>query len=362
MTERVKPRRRAAIVVIAALILAAGGVGAAWVYGGVAPQDLPQRALALWRAWRTPPTGLVLQGNVEVREVNLGFKVAGRIEKLAVDEGDSVRPGEKLASLEKIYFVDALDQARAARDQAAANFAKMQAGNRLEDVAQAEANLEEAQATLKNANQTLDRAEALLRAASGTVKDHDDALAAERVAAARVDVAQQALNLMKAGYRVEDVAAAQAQLAQQDAAVAVAERQLADADLIAPSAGVVESRVREAGAIVNVGETAFVLSLTTPVWIRAYVSELDLPRLKPGMEVEVTTDSPSIAPVKGRVGFIATVAEFTPKSVETSELRTALVYRLRVVVDDPDNVLRQGMPATIEVVGAAPAANVAAAR
>jgi HlyD family secretion protein len=363
MAERIKPRRRAAILVVAVVILAAaGGVGSAWVYGGVAPQDLPQRALALWRAWRTPPSDLVLQGNVEVRQVNLGFKVAGRIEKLAVDEGDAVRPGEKLASLEKVYFTDALAEARALRDQAAANDLKMRTGNRLEDIAQAEANVEEAQATLKNANQTFDRAEALLRAASGTVKDRDDALAAQRVAVARVDVAQQALNLMKAGYRAEDIAAAQAQLAQQDAAVAVAERQLDDADLVAPSAGVVQSRVREAGAIVNVGDPVFVLSLTTPVWVRAYVDEPDLPRLKPGMAVVARTDNPAVGALKGRVGFISTVAEFTPKTVETRELRTALVYRLRVVVDDPDNALRQGMPVTLDVVDAAPAANVAAAR
>jgi HlyD family secretion protein len=362
MAERIKPRRRAAIVVVAALILAAGGLGAAWVYGGGAPQELPQRALALWRAWRAPSSELVLQGNVEVRQVNLGFKVAGRIEKLAVDEGDAVRPGEQLASLEKVYFTDALDQARALRDQAAANDLKMRTGNRLEDIAQAEANLEEAQATLKNANQTFDRAEALLRAASGTVKDRDDALAAQRVATAKVDVAQQALNLMKAGYRVEDIATARAQLAQQDAAVAVAERQLADADLVAPSAGVVQSRVREVGAIVNVGDPVFVLSLTTPVWVRAYVAEPDLPRVKPGMAVVARTDNPAIGALKGRVGFISTVAEFTPKTVETTELRTALVYRLRVVVDDPDNALRQGMPVTLDVVGAQPAARVASAR
>ena len=157
---------------------------------------------------------------------------------------------------------------------------------------------------------------------------------------------------MKAGYRVEDIESARAQLAQQDAAAVTVERQLADADLIAPSDGVVESRAEEVGAIVGVGETVFVLSLTKPVWVRTYVSEPDLARIRPGMAVEVKPDSREIAPLKGRIGFISTDAEFTPKTVETRELRTALVYRLRVVVDDPGDALRQGMPVTVNVLDA----------
>ena len=111
--------------------------------------------------------------------------------------------------------------------------------------------------------------------------------------------------------------------------------------------GVVLSRVREAGAIVNAGETVFVLSLTNPVWVRTYVSEPDLARVKPGMPVEVRTDARDAKPLKGVIGFISTTAEFTPKTVETRELRTALVYRIRIVVEDPDGVLRQGMPVSV---------------
>jgi HlyD family secretion protein len=157
------------------------------------------------------------------------------------------------------------------------------------------------------------------------------------------------LALMKAGFRTEDIEAAAAQLAQQQATVKVVERQLADADLIAPCDGVIESRARETGAIVNVGETVFVESLTTPVWVRTYVSEPDLPRVHPGMEVEVKLDRNDVAAMKGKIGFISTEAEFTPKTVETRELRTALVYRLRIVIDDPSDLLRQGMPVTVTV-------------
>jgi HlyD family secretion protein len=131
--------------------------------------------------------------------------------------------------------------------------------------------------------------------------------------------------------------------------IRIAERQLVDAELLAPNAGVVLSRVREKGAIVNAGETVFVVSLTTPVWVRSYVSEPDLGRIKPGMPVVLRSDTPNSQPVSGKIGFIASTAEFTPKTVETRELRTALVYRIRIVADDPDNRLRQGMPMTVTI-------------
>ncbi|MGO9743050.1 MAG: efflux RND transporter periplasmic adaptor subunit [Roseiarcus sp.] len=332
------PIRRVALAFV--VIAAVGGAGYYyWRYDG----------LDLSKFWARASVTLTLQGNVEVRQVDLGFKVAGRIDKLDVDEGVAVKEGETLASLEKVYFEDALAEARAARDQAAANYAKMKAGNRPEDIAEAEATLTLNQATLQNATQTLDRAQALLSTQSGTIKSYDDALAAQREARARVNVASHALDLMKAGSRVEDIDAAAAALAQQEAAAKIAERQLADSDLIAPSDGVIESRAREAGAIVAVGETVFVESLTRPVWVRTYVSEPDLARIRPGMEVEVKTDDPVIPTVKGEIGFISTEAEFTPKTVETRELRTALVYRLRVVVDNGGGALRQGMPVEVIV-------------
>jgi HlyD family secretion protein len=230
----------------------------------------------------------------------------------------------------------------------------MQAGNRAEDIAQAEANMKEKEATLANARIGLQRAEQLLQRAVGTQKAFDDADAAYREAEARLNSARQALRLMRAGFRSEDIDAARAQLADREAALQVALRQFADADLIAPSRGVVLSRVREVGAIVAAGETVFVLSLTDSVWVRSYVSELDLGRIRPGMQVSVRIDTPGAPLLKGRIGFISTTAEFTPKTVETRELRTALVYRIRIVVPDAGDILRQGMPVTVSVLGAGP--------
>jgi HlyD family secretion protein len=312
---------------------------------------------AYWWSGRHKAEGpLVLQGNVEVRQVNLGFKVAGRIAELAVDEGDKVESGKKIAALDKVYFRDTLAQLRAQREQSAANLAKMVAGNRPEEIAQSEASVADREAALANMEVTLERAQRLLKNSAGTQKAYDDASQAVKQAKAQLDFARAAEKLMKAGFRKEDVDLARAQLAERDAAIVIAERQLADADLFAPATGVVLSRVRELGAIVNAGETVFVLSLTTPIWVRSYVSEPDLGRIRPGQEVDLRTDTPGIKPLKGRIGFISTTAEFTPKTVETRELRTALVYRIRIVADDPEGVLRQGMPMTITVAEQAPGA------
>ena len=182
MTEDRKPFPTKRVALAAVLIALAGAGYAAWLLG-VLPADLT-------RLWSHPSTGLILQGNVEVRQVNLGFKVAGRIEKLLVDEGDKVKTGQPLASLEKVYFQDALAQAKGLRDQAAANYAKMKAGNRPEDIAEAEATVTQQEATLRTATQTLDRAQSLLNSASGTIATYDDALGAQREAAARVNVAR----------------------------------------------------------------------------------------------------------------------------------------------------------------------------
>jgi HlyD family secretion protein len=322
-------RRRLLIGAAVAVVLAA----AAWWWFGRAPQNGP----------------LMLSGNVEVRQVNLGFKVAGRIKSLKVDEGDTIADGQSLANLDKVYFEDDIAQLRAQRDQAKASLAKLEAGNRPEEIAQAEATVREREATVANSKSTFDRADELLKRAVGSRKTFDDAQAALREAEARLNSARESLRLMRAGSRVEDIDAGRAQLAEREAALQVAQRQLADADLLSPSRGVVLSRVREAGAIVAAGETVFVLSLTDPVWVRSYVSEVDLGRIKPGMEVSVRTDTPGTPLLKGRIGFISTAAEFTPKTVETRELRTALVYRLRIIVNDTGDILRQGMPVTIAV-------------
>jgi membrane fusion protein YbhG len=291
-------------------------------------------------------SGLVLLGNVDVREVELGFKVGGRIVRMAVDEGDPVKKGETIAALDERYFADDLRMARAREAVQEANLAKLEHGSRPEEIAQARANVALAAANADNRAATLRRQKMLLTTSVASRQNYDDAVAAAHQADAQLDYAKAALQLALAGPRREDIDAARAQVALEQANVSAAERALADATLQAPSDGTVLTRVREPGAIVAAGATVYTVALVKPVWVRAYVAEPDLGRVHPGMAASVRTDSsPKI--YHGHVGFISPVAEFTPKNVETRELRTDLVYRLRVIVDDPDQGLRQGMPVTV---------------
>ena len=333
--RRLAPRIVAALVLLA--VLAAGAF--AWWQ--------PDRARALLglapRAAVAAP--LVLQGNVDIREVDLGFRVGGRIAHLAVDEGDRVQAGQTLAELDTEPLRDALAAAQARRAEAAADLAKYVAGARTEDIAMARAALAEREATLENALLTRDRTRRLAATGAAPRQQADDAEAALRVAQAQSASARQALAQLEAGFRREDVDAARARDQEAAAQLADAERQLRDAVLTAPSAGIVRARVQEEGAIVAPGATVFTIALISPVWVRAYVPGIDLARARPGAAASIRTDDGRLW--KGRVGYVSPTAEFTPKPVETPELRTSLVYRLRVMVDDPAGELRQGMPATV---------------
>jgi membrane fusion protein YbhG len=290
---------------------------------------------------------LVLQGNIDVRQVNLAFKVEGRIETLAVDEGDGARAGQIIATLDKRYFSDELRLARARRDNAAASLARLLHGSRPEEIDEARAELLQRQATLDLARANLKRGEELAPDGGISKEDLDARRQAVRSAEANVNFAQAGLRLAEIGPRQEDIDAGRATLGQQEAMLIQSERRLADADLFAPADGIILTRARERGAIVQPGETVFTLTLARPVWVRTYVNERDLGLIRPDMPARVTTDSDPGHSYPARVGFISPTAEFTPKTVETRELRTNLVYRLRVLVDKPDAGLRQGMPVTV---------------
>jgi HlyD family secretion protein len=319
-------------VLAAAVVVAGLGGGGAWFYFTRVPRD---------------ESRLVLQGNIDVRQVNMAFKVEGRIETLAVDEGDSVKAGQVIATLDKRYFEDDLRAARARRDNAAANLARLEHGSRPEEIDQARAQHAQQQANLALARANLKRGEELAPSGGISKEDLDQRRETVQVGEANVKYSQQALRLAEIGPRQEDIDAGRAQLQQQEAAVVQSERRLADSDLIAPGAGIILTRAREKGAIVQPGESVFLLTLASPVWVRTYVNEEDLGRIRPAMKAEVRTDSAPNTFYPARIGFISPTAEFTPKTVETRELRTDLVYRLRVVVDNPDGGLRQGMPVTV---------------
>ncbi len=321
---------------LAIVILLAAGA-AAWWYG------LPQKLG--WLPERSRE--FALYGNVDIRQVSLGFRVNGRLASLAVDEGDMIRSGDVLGKLDATPNEAAVASAEANVTALQATLDKLKAGPRPTEIAQAQASYDESLAALSNANIAYDRARQLRPQGTISEASLDEATANRSMAAARADSVNQALKLLQEGTRVEDIAAAEAQLKAAQSALVSARISLGDTELRAPNDGVILSRVREPGAIVSPADTVFVLSLTQPVWVRSYVAEGDLGRLHPGMKVQVTSDTQPDKPYEGTIGFISPVAEFTPKSVETPELRTDLVYRLRIVIDKPGPDLRQGMPVTV---------------
>ncbi len=295
------------------------------------------------------PAELTLLGNIDVRQVNLSFKVGGRIESLFVDEGDSVVAGQTIAALTQSYFEDGLRLAQAQRDQVQANYDRLRNGSRPEEIEEAQAQTATARAALARAEQDYKRSAKLIRENAIATADYDLNRAAYLEAQAALKSAEASQRLVEMGPRAEDIAAGRAQLDAATAQVVIAQRQLTDAELVAPHDGIILTRAREVGAIVNAGETVATLTLASPVWVRTYVGEPDLGNVQPGLAVTITTDTSRGHTYRGKVGFISPTAEFTPKSVETRELRTSLVYRLRIVVADPDGGLRQGMPVTVSV-------------
>ncbi len=306
----------------------------------------------LWlkHPWRSD-VPLPLYGNVDIRDVNLGFRVSGKIKEMIKDEGDSVKAGEVVALLDDEPY-------RHERDQAIADVASLKArtemyetGYRKEDIDQARATVKADEATLANAERTLIRKRGLTESKVGSQQDTDDAIAAHDEAVARLKAAKAALALQEAGYRPEEIAETRANLAKSEASLESAKLRVSDTVLRAPTDGVVMTRAAEPGAIVQTGATVLTVSLTAPVWVRAFVQESRLGEVHPGMQVSIRTDSRPDKPYLGQIGYISPQAEFTPKNVETPELRTSLVYRMRITVTNPGPDLRQGMPVTVRLDG-----------
>jgi len=306
-------------------------------------------AYLIYRSATAAERQALLYGNVDIREASLAFRVTGRVASLLVDEGAQVKEGDVLASLDPEPLRNALHGAEAAVAALAARNAMLRSGYRSEDLEQAKARLQAAQAVLVDAEREFARQATLLPEGVTTQRALDAARSAKDQATAQVQVAGQQVRQMSAGFRREEVADSDAQLRQAQAQLAAAQLAVKDATLLAPSEGIILTRAIEKGNMVQAGSPAFSLSLTSPVRVIAYVGEPLLGRFSPGTRVTLTTDGRPGQPYQGRVGFVSPTAEFTPKSVETTDLRTSLVYRLRIVVEDSDSQLRQGMPVTVRL-------------
>ena len=311
-------------------------------------------AIAAWRLMQREraPTHLTLYGDIDLRQVQLSFNNSERIAAVLVQEGDRVREGQLLARLDTARLEPQLAQAEA---QAAAQLhivKRLRSGSRPEEIAQARANLQAAQADLANARQQYERWKSAAEISAGRAvrqQDVDNARTAVQVAEARLAVVQKTLDLAIAGPRLEEINENEARLKAFEAQASVLRQQLKDAQLIAPVDAVIRTRVMEPGEMASPQRPVFSLAITDPKWVRAFISEPDLGKIKQGMAAAIAVDSFVDRRFEGWIGFISPVAECTPKTVQTEELRTSLVYEVRVFVKDPDDELRLGMPASVYV-------------
>lgn len=239
---------------------------------------------------------ITLYGNIDIRQVNMAFRVDGRLQKMNFDEGDVVQKGDVLAHIDDEPLLNKLNQAKAQLDQA-----KVQS---------------------KNATITFDRKQPLCRSGTISKQECDDVATAKDESLANV------------AYEL--------------AMVAEAQTAANDATLTAPEPGVILVRITEPGSMLKAGLPVYTISLNDKMWARAYIKETELGKIKLGTKVNVHTDSNDKV-YKGHVGFISPQAEFTPKNIETASLRTDLVYRARIIIDNPDDFLKQGMPITIKI-------------
>ncbi len=292
---------------------------------------------------------ITLYGNVDIHQVDLAFRVGGRIEEMLVQEGQAVKQGDVLAKLETRPFEDEVRMTQADVAMQEANFTKLFTGYRPEEIQQARDTVKEREVTAANLQLTLERLSKLQQGGAIAKQQEDDSRARYQEARARLEVAKNQLDLMEKGFRAEDVAVQKAAVDGSLARLAKAQTALDDTTLYAQEDGVILTRSREKGAIVAAGQSVYTLSLINPVYIRAYINQPLLGHVKPGMPVDIYVDSMPGKAYKGHVGFISPTAEFTPKSVETQEVRNDLVFRLRVIAEDPDNVMRQGIPVTLHI-------------
>ena len=301
---------------------------------------------------------LTLYGNVDLRQIDLPFNGSERVAEVLAQEGDHVKQGQVLARLDTSRLGPGVARAQADLEAQQQMVNRLHSGNRPAEIDQARANTAAARADAVNAHAQLERLRTLSQNTAGRAlsrQDLDSAQAAADAAEAKLVASEKALALELAGPRREDVAQGEAQLQSQRAALAMLQQQLDDAELRAPVDAVVRSRVVEPGEISSPQKTAFTLAIVDPKWVRAYISESDLGQVHEGLRATVSVDAFPNHRFEGWIGFISPTAEFTPKAVETRELRSSLVYEVRVFVKDPQDQLRLGSPATVHLpLGTAP--------
>ena len=286
-----------------------------------------------------------ISGNIEATEVNLGFKISGRIVNLFAQEGDWVVKGKVLAKLDDEDLLQRVELAKATLKSNQARLAKVLAGSRPEELREAEAALQQAQYEFENKQNHYERMKTLFEKRVIPKESLDNAETGFKIAKASVQRARENYLLVQEGPRKEDIEDARAQVEQARASLKVAETQLAYTVLRSPLSGVILVKSSEMGEVVNPGTSVLTLADIEKVWLKGYIAEPDLSKVKWGQEVTVTTDVRPKKEVRGRISFISSQAEFTPKQIQTEKERVTLVYRIKVDIANPERELKPGMPA-----------------
>ncbi len=325
--------RKTLILVFAIMLIIAGGLG----YWHLHQKQVPA------------VTVISLYGNVDIRQVQLAFNGAERIDKMLVQEGAQVKKGQLLATLDTTRLSQNLNLRQGQVTAAQQTLLRLETGNRPEEIRKAQADASAAKIDADNARRTYQRQLELVKQDFIARQDVDNAKSAADAAQAKFNAIHETQSLAMLGPRKEDIAVAKATLQASEASLAIARKDLADAALYAPSDGVIQNRILEPGDMASPQRPVYTLALTNPLWIRAYITGPELGKVKLGMRAAISTDSYPDKHYDGWVGYISPSSEFTPKSVETTEVRSDLVYQVRIFTCNTQNELRLGMPATVTI-------------
>ncbi len=292
---------------------------------------------------------LFLSGNVEVTESNIGFKLPGRISEMLVDEGSSVKQGDILARIDGTELSSVVAQNRAAVQEASARLQGLREGSRRQEVEQTRANLSAREAELKRAEEDYQRADKLYKNGAISKAQYDTARSGYDVLRAAQKSAAETLSLVMEGPRKDDIRIAERRLDQVRAVLAAAETRFNDTVIYAPMNGVVLRKNAEIGETVNQGTPVFTIGMLSNPWIKVYVKEDVIGRVKLGQKAQILVDSYKGKTYEGTVSFISSEAEFTPKTVQTPEERVKLVFAVKIRIRNENGELKPGMPADVKL-------------
>ncbi|ABB30901.1 secretion protein HlyD family protein [Geobacter metallireducens RCH3] len=292
---------------------------------------------------------VAVSGTIELTEVEVSFKIPGRVRERLVDEGELVKAGQVVARLDDDDLRLEVAQRERDTEAMAANLRELETGFRKEDIVRADAAVNRVKAETDRLKADFARQEALFRRDVISRRDYDAAKAAHESsqAALREAVAQQ--ELMHRGPRKEQIDAARARFGQARETLELARTRLGYTTLAAPMAGLVLAKHVEPGEQVAAGTPIISVGDMPNTWMRAYIAETDLGRVKVGQKARVKSDTWPDRRYEGTVTFISPEAEFTPKSVQTEKERVKLVYRIKITIPNPAMELKPGMPVDAEI-------------